>query len=66
MEKVWDNGFRQVTSAVRPIVTPLDLDGMKIRVPVSALWTSLFKSLGASPTGINFAEVYSALQNAAR
>jgi TRAP-type transport system periplasmic protein len=26
------------------------------------LWTSLFKSLGASPTGINFAEVYSALQ----
>jgi TRAP-type C4-dicarboxylate transport system substrate-binding protein len=33
-----------------------------MRVPVSALWTSLFKSLGASPTGINFAEVYSALQ----
>src|ERR1700722_2503008 len=62
MDKVWDNGFRQITSGVRPIVTPADLQGMKIRVPVSALWTSLFKSLGASPTGINFAEVYSALQ----
>jgi hypothetical protein len=62
MEKVWDNGFRQVTTSVRPINTPADLHGLKMRVPVSALWTSLFKSLGASPTGINFAEVYSALQ----
>jgi len=62
MDKIWDNGFRQVTTSVRPIVTPADLQGLKIRVPVSALWTSLFKSLVASPTGINFAEVYSALQ----
>ena len=50
LEKIWDNGFRQVTTSVRPIVTPTDLQGLKIRVPVSALWTSLFKSLGASPT----------------
>jgi tripartite ATP-independent transporter DctP family solute receptor len=62
MDKIWDNGFRQVTTSIRPIVTPADFQGLKIRVPVSALWTSLFKSLGASPTGINFAEVYSALQ----
>ena len=62
MDKIWDNGFRQVTTSVRPIVAPADFQGLKIRVPVSALWTSLFKSLGASPTGINFAEVYSALQ----
>ena len=62
LEKIWDNGFRQVTTSVRPIVTPTDLQGLKIRVPVSALWTSLFKSLGASPASINFAEVYSALQ----
>ncbi|WP_247893248.1 TRAP transporter substrate-binding protein [Azospirillum endophyticum] len=62
MEKIWDNGFRQVTTSTKPIVTPDDLKGMKIRVPVSALWTSLFKSLGATPAGINFAEVYSALQ----
>ncbi|MCB1540142.1 MAG: TRAP transporter substrate-binding protein [Rhodoblastus sp.] len=62
MDKIWDNGFRQITTSVRPIVTPADLKGLKMRVPVSALWTSLFKALGASPTGINFAEVYSALQ----
>jgi tripartite ATP-independent transporter DctP family solute receptor len=62
LEKIWDNGFRQVTTSVRPIVMPADFDGLKIRVPVSALWTSLFKSLGASPASINFAEVYSALQ----
>ncbi len=62
MDKVWDNGFRQITNGVRPILTPADLQGLKIRVPVSALWTSLFKSLGAAPAGINFAEVYSALQ----
>jgi tripartite ATP-independent transporter DctP family solute receptor len=62
LDKIWDNGFRQVTTSVRPIVTPADFQGLKMRVPVSALWTSLFKSLGASPTGINFAEVYSALQ----
>jgi tripartite ATP-independent transporter DctP family solute receptor len=61
-EKVWDNGFRQITTSSRPIKQPSDLQGLKIRVPVSALWTSLFQSLGASPTSINFAEVYSALQ----
>ena len=31
-------------------------------MPVSPLWTSMFKSLGASPTSININEVYSALQ----
>ena len=36
--------------------------GMKLRVPVSVLWTSMFKALGASPASINFNEVYSALQ----
>jgi tripartite ATP-independent transporter DctP family solute receptor len=62
MDKIWDNGFRQITTSTKPIVQPADLQGVKIRVPVSALWTSLFRSLGASPTSINFAEVYSALQ----
>jgi TRAP-type transport system periplasmic protein len=62
MDKIWDNGFRQITTSTKPIVKPADLVGVKIRVPVSALWTSLFKSLGASPASINFSEVYSALQ----
>ncbi|TPQ50810.1 ABC transporter substrate-binding protein [Prosthecomicrobium hirschii] len=62
MDRIWDNGFRQITTSTKPIKDPGDLQGFKIRVPVSALWTSLFKSLGAAPTAINFAEVYSALQ----
>jgi tripartite ATP-independent transporter DctP family solute receptor len=62
MDKIWDNGFRQITSSTKPINTADDLKGFKIRVPVSPLWTSMFKALEASPASINFAEVYSALQ----
>jgi tripartite ATP-independent transporter DctP family solute receptor len=61
-ENQWDNGYRQITSATKPIKTPDDLKGFKIRVPVSPLWTGMFTAFGASPTSINFAEVYSALQ----
>jgi len=62
LDKVWDNGFRQITTSTKAIAGPDDLKGFKIRVPVSPMWTSLFKSLGASPTAINFSEAYSALQ----
>ena len=61
-DKIWDNGFRQVTSSTRPIAKPEDLRGFKIRVPVSPLWTSMFKAFDAAPASINFSEVYSALQ----
>jgi TRAP-type transport system periplasmic protein len=57
-----DNTFRQITSASKPIKTPDDLRGYRIRVPVSPIFTSLFKSLGANPTSINFNELYTALQ----
>ena len=62
LANMWDNGYRQVTSSTHPVNSPDDLKGFKIRVPVSPLWTSMFKSLGASPTSININEVYSALQ----
>jgi TRAP-type transport system periplasmic protein len=62
MDKIWDNGFRQITSSTRPINGPDDLKGFKIRVPVSPLWTSMFKAFDAAPASINFSEVYSALQ----
>lgn len=58
----WNNGFRQVTSSTRPIKTPEDFKGFKMRVPNAPLLTSLFTSLGAGPTPLNFNEVYSALQ----
>ena len=62
LDKMFDNGFRQITSSTRQIKEPADLDGFKIRVPPSPLWTSMFKGLGAAPLSINFSEVYSALQ----
>jgi TRAP-type transport system periplasmic protein len=62
LSKHWDNGFREITSSDRTINGPEDLNGFKIRVPVSPIWLSLFKALGASPTAINWSEVYTALQ----
>ena len=61
-EKIWDNGFRVTTTSSRAIASPLDLEGMKLRVPPSPIIMSMFRSFGASPASINFAEVYSALQ----
>ncbi len=62
MDRIWDNGFRQVTTSSRPIAGPADFQDLKIRVPVSPLWTSMFKALGSAPASINFNETYSALQ----
>lgn len=62
MSKPWDNGFRQITTSTRPIHTPDDLRGLKLRVPSAPMLSTLFTALGASPTPINFNEVYSALQ----
>jgi tripartite ATP-independent transporter DctP family solute receptor len=62
LERIWDNGFRHISSSTKPILTPADLEGYKIRVPVSPLWTSMFKAFGASPIAINANEMYSALQ----
>jgi tripartite ATP-independent transporter DctP family solute receptor len=62
MDKVWDNGFRQITSGAKQIAGPDDLKGFKIRVPPSPLYTSMFKALGAAPTAIPFSELYTSLQ----
>jgi tripartite ATP-independent transporter DctP family solute receptor len=61
-EKVWDNGYRQITTSNRPIIKPDDLKGLKMRVPPAPLWTSMFKGFNASPATISLQEVYSSLQ----
>ena len=61
-DKIWDNGYRQITTGTKPIATPDDLKGLKIRIPPSPFWVSMFKAFESSPQTINFAEVYSALQ----
>ena len=62
MDKIWDNGFRQITTSTKPIASAEDLRGLKIRVPVSPMWTSMFKAFDSAPTSINASEMYTALQ----
>jgi tripartite ATP-independent transporter DctP family solute receptor len=62
MSRPWENGFRQITTSTKPITSPDDLKGLKLRVPSAPMLATLFTALGASPTPINFNEVYSALQ----
>ncbi|EIE98937.1 DctP family TRAP transporter solute-binding subunit [Saccharomonospora glauca] len=57
-----ESGFRQLTNNVRPIRTPEDLDGIKIRIPGIGLFTDIYRSLGANPTTMNFSEVFTSLQ----
>ncbi len=54
-------GARHVTSN-EPILTPADMDGLKIRVPNAPLYMMFPEATGANPAPIAFAEVYLALQ----
>ncbi|SNS10330.1 tripartite ATP-independent transporter solute receptor, DctP family [Anaerovirgula multivorans] len=60
-----ENGFRQVTNSKKAISSPQDMGGMKIRIPAMQMYTDLYKALGADPTVMNFAEVFTALQQGA-
>lgn len=58
----WENGFRQITNNSRPISTPADLGGLKVRTPSSEWRVAMFKEWGANPTPMSFSEVFVALQ----
>ena len=57
----YDAGSRNFYSAKKPIRTPDDLKGMKIRVQNSRMAIAMIETLGGSPTPIAFGELYSAL-----
>ncbi|NHH85209.1 TRAP transporter substrate-binding protein [Cobetia sp. MB87] len=57
-----ESGMRHLTNNVRPIKTPQDLEGIKLRTMKVPAHVDTFKALGANPTPMNFGEVYSALQ----
>ena len=59
---VWENGFRNITNNVRPINTPADLEGIKLRTPNGAWRVKMFQLYGANPTPMAFSEVFTALQ----
>lgn len=62
IDKIFDIGFREVTSSTHPITDSASFKGFKIRIPPSQLGVSMFKALGAAPATLNFAEAYTALQ----
>jgi tripartite ATP-independent transporter DctP family solute receptor len=55
-------GFRVITNNVRPIVTPDDLRGIKIRIPNTPFRSEIFRQYGANPSAIPFSEVFIALK----
>jgi len=59
---IGENGFRNFTNRVRPIKTPDDLKGLKIRTMENPAHMAMVRALGASPTPIAWGEVYMALQ----
>ncbi len=58
----WDNGFRNISNGKRPVLTPDDLKGLKIRVTQSKVYVATFEALGAIPTPMAFNELFTALQ----
>ena len=58
----WENGFRNITNNTRPINTPEDLKGVKLRTPKGAWRVKMFKLYGANPTPMAFSEVFTALK----
>lgn len=59
---VWENGFRHITNNKRPINTPDDLKGVKLRVPRGVWRVKMFEAYGTTPTPLPFSELFVALQ----
>ena len=57
----WDNGFMEM-SANKPLRTPADFRGLKMRIQSSKVIDSQMRALGAVPQVMAFSEVYQALQ----
>jgi TRAP-type transport system periplasmic protein len=57
----WEYGFRNLTNNKRPINTPEDVKGLKVRVPPEMQMTAAFQAMGAVTATIAFPEVYMAL-----
>jgi tripartite ATP-independent transporter DctP family solute receptor len=55
-------GFRQWTNNVRPLLTPEDIEGLKIRTPPIESLLKIWEALGANPVSIAYAELYMSLK----
>ena len=54
--------FRYISNSKRPITKMADMQGLKFRVPQSAVLIAAYKAFGGSPTPISWAETFTALQ----
>ena len=59
----FDNGMRQITAVNRPVVTPDDLAGMRVRVPKSQLIYDTLKAFGAEPVSTLVNQIYPLLRD---
>jgi tripartite ATP-independent transporter DctP family solute receptor len=58
----YDSGMRSIYNARRPIHTPSDMRGLKVRVPRSDIFMQMLDAMGANATPIPFGEVFTGLQ----
>lgn len=57
-----ENGFREITNSRRPIRTPADLCGLRMRVVGSPIFVEIFRALGADPVNMNWGDAITAFQ----
>ncbi|MCX7817018.1 MAG: TRAP transporter substrate-binding protein [Syntrophales bacterium] len=57
----WENGFRHLTNSKRPVKTPADVRGLKIRTMENKIHLTAWKAIGANPVPMPWGEVYTAL-----
>jgi len=60
----WVQGYRHFMTN-KPIKSPEDLKGLRIRTPPAPIWQESVRALGAVPTALNFGEIYTGLQQGA-
>lgn len=58
----WEWGFRQVTNSKKPVLTPADLKGMKIRTPPAFAYQAFVEAAGGNAVTIAFAELVMAMK----
>ena len=57
-----ENGYRELTNRLRPISTPDDMKGLKVRAASSPIFIDTFTAMGANPVLMNWGDALSALQ----
>lgn len=59
---IWSSGFKQFTTSTKPLHALADFTGLKMRVMPSVLLSAQYEAWGASPTPVDFKELYTALE----